>query len=185
MAKYVLDRRLFLRRSGTAVLAIGAGGMAVFRDPSGAWAITLDHLDASTAETLLQLARVLYPHDQLGDMYYAVVVEALDGAAEGDAEAQEQLVSGVARLDAAAGGRFVDLDPEHRTAVVAEQIGDPLVQKVRGTAVVELYNNPLVWPVFGYEGSSADEGGYIDRGFQDLGWLDAPSAEASPPAYRG
>jgi hypothetical protein len=25
--------------------------------------------------------------------------------------------------------------------------------------------------VFGYEGSSADKGGYIERGFDDLTWL--------------
>ena len=28
-----------------------------------------------------------------------------------------------------------------------------------------------VWPKFGYEGSSAEHGGYIKRGFADIDWL--------------
>ena len=44
-------------------------------------------------------------------------------------------------------------------------------QTVRGTTVVSLYNNPLVWRHFGYEGPSYGFGGYIHRGFDDLNWL--------------
>jgi hypothetical protein len=44
-----------------------------------------------------------------------------------------------------------------------------------------LYNNPLVWQAFGYEGASFDHGGYLERGFDDLGWLPDPPPEASPP----
>jgi hypothetical protein len=40
--------------------------------------------------------------------------------------------------------------------------------------MLTLYNNPDVWPKFGYEGASADKGGYINRGFNDIDWL--PSA---------
>jgi len=28
-----------------------------------------------------------------------------------------------------------------------------------------------VWPKFGYEGSSSERGGYINRGFDDINWL--------------
>ena len=44
-------------------------------------------------------------------------------------------------------------------------------QKVRGDLVVSLYNQKEVWPKFGYEGSSAEHGGYIKRGFADIDWL--------------
>ena len=33
------------------------------------------------------------------------------------------------------------------------------------------YGNKNVWPKFGYEGSSWEKGGYINRGFNDLDWL--------------
>ena len=44
-------------------------------------------------------------------------------------------------------------------------------QKVRGDLVVSLYNQKELWPKFGYEGSSAEHGGYIKRGFADIDWL--------------
>ncbi len=34
------------------------------------------------------------------------------------------------------------------------------------------YNNKAVWPKFGYEGSSWEKGGYINRGFNDVTWTD-------------
>ena len=45
---------------------------------------------------------------------------------------------------------------------------------VRGVAVVSLYNDPETWALLGYEGSSYEHGGYIDRGFDDLDWLPNP-----------
>ena len=44
-------------------------------------------------------------------------------------------------------------------------------QTVRGECVVGIYNNPDVWKVLGYEGPSAEQGGYINRGFSDIDWL--------------
>ena len=58
-------------------------------------------------------------------------------------------------------------------------------QTLRGHTVVALYNNKNMWPSFGYQGSSAQDGGYLFRGFQDAGWTMEPDAEASPPAYTG
>ena len=47
----------------------------------------------------------------------------------------------------------------------------PLFQKLRGDLLVSLYNNPEVWAKFGYEGASADKGGYVNRGFNDIDWV--------------
>ena len=52
---------------------------------------------------------------------------------------------------------------------------------LRSKVIVTLYNNERVWEAFGYEGSSYEYGGYIERGFSDLGWLPDPPPEASPP----
>jgi len=180
MTKMILDRRRFLERSGQALLVLGASGTALFTDVERSWAITLEHLDAHGAETLLRMCRVLYPHDSLGDMYYAVVVEALDGEAGGDAAIASLLADGVARLDAALGVPFKALSAGSQTEVLTAMQADPFFQKVRGSAVYHFYNNPLVWRQFGYEGSSFEHGGYVWRGFQDAGWLIAPDAEASP-----
>jgi hypothetical protein len=37
--------------------------------------------------------------------------------------------------------------------------------------VVSLYNQPAVWSLLGYEGSSYEKGGYLNRGFDDVNWL--------------
>ncbi len=47
----------------------------------------------------------------------------------------------------------------------------PSSRRFRGDLVVSLYNQKEVWPKFGYEGSSAEHGGYITRGFADIDWL--------------
>ena len=37
--------------------------------------------------------------------------------------------------------------------------------------VTGLYNQKEIWPIFGYQGESFSQGGYIDRGFNDIDWL--------------
>jgi hypothetical protein len=56
--------------------------------------------------------------------------------------------------------------------ILKANTSSPLFSKLRGDLVTGLYNNQEVWPKFGYEGASADKGGYIKRGFDDINWLD-------------
>ena len=185
MAKYILDRRRFLNRTGQAIIVVSASGTTMFTDVARSWAVTMESMDAHAAETLLQMCRVLYPHDQLGDMYYATVVEALDGEATGSADIADLLKNGVAALDGALGVPFLSLSEGTRTEVLEGMEADPFFQKVRGAVVFHLYNNPLLWRQFGYEGASYEHGGYLFRGFQDAGWLETPPEDVSPPAFTG
>ena len=52
------------------------------------------------------MSRRLYPHDSIGDMYYAKVVQDLDGAAGADKDVATLLREGVAGMD----GLSVDLE---------------------------------------------------------------------------
>ena len=139
-------------------------------------------LDAHEGMTLLGMTRQLYPHDSLGDIYYAGVVEALDGEAKGNGELAGTIKEGVAELDGAMGVKWIELSDGNQLAVLKSMEDGGFFQKVRGTTVVALYNNPLVWRHFGYEGSSHEYGGYLERGFDDLRWAGEPSADASPKA---
>ncbi len=58
-----------------------------------------------------------------------------------------------------------------RVALLQQIEQSAFFQQVRGDLIVSLYNNKEVWPRFGYEGSSAEHGGYIKRGFADIDWL--------------
>ncbi len=178
-----MNRRQFLHTGGLAaagVAAVASGTVLVA--PDGAWALQLQTLDEHTAKTLLGMSRQIYPHDTLADMYYAGVVEALDGAAQSDKDLATMLREGVSALDQAMGVKWLDLSEGNQLATLTAIQDGAFFQKVRGTIVVALYNNPLVWRHFGYEGPSYEYGGYINRGFNDLAWLDEPSEDASPKA---
>ena len=176
-----MNRRQFLQSSGMAAAggaAVASG--AVLMAPDGAWALQLTALDEHSAKTLLKMSRQLYPHDALGDIYYAGVVEALDAEAKGSADTGKLLKDGVAELDQAMGIKWLELSDGNQLKVLTAREATPFFQKVRGTAVVALYNNKLAWRHFGYEGPSYDLGGYIDRGFDDLSWVENPPEDASP-----
>jgi hypothetical protein len=178
-----MSRRQFLESSGQAagVVVVAASGVTMLVDPKGAWAMTLEAIPADEAQTLLQALRVMYPHEALSDRYYAQVVAALDGDAKADAALAGVLKDGVAGLNEAGPVPFVELSPGGQQKALEAIATSDFFQAIRGKTVVVLYNNPLVWEAFGYEGEAFEYGGYIERGFDDLGWLPDPPEDASPP----
>ena len=180
-----MNRRQFLQTSGLAAAgaaAVAGGATAVSGGKAKAADMILTTFDAQTANTLLAATRVIYPHETLSDMYYADVVEALDILARDSAETAQMLTEGAKAMDAAMSVKFVDLSPGNQLEVLTAMSDSLAFQKIRGTAVVALYNNPLVWRHFGYEGESYEYGGYLNRGFNDLQWAGTPSQDASPDA---
>jgi hypothetical protein len=112
-----------------------------------------------------------------------MVVKALDKGAADPSE-KKLLVDGVAALDRAAGGDWMAKSPDRQLVAVKALEGTAFFGKVRGTCIGALYDNPLAYAHFGYEGSSWEKGGYLQRGFNDLKWLPDPPANASPPLAR-
>jgi hypothetical protein len=165
-----LRRRAFLRTSGIAVTALAAGGSMIF-GPNHAWAMATANLDPHAARTLLVMTHDLFPHDRLGVQYYAVVVDNLDKQAGTDATTRQLLLDGVARLDAAHGIPWIDLSDGAREAVLHSMEKTAFFTTVRTATIGGLYGNPLVYQAFGYGGPSVQLGGYIERGFDDIGWL--------------
>jgi hypothetical protein len=170
-----MNRRQFLQTSAItaagAAAAAGTGTMLI--DPNGAWAMSLKSLDEHTAMTLVRVAREIYPHDRLADLHYAKVVEILDGKAADNKDIGKLLSDGVATLDGSVGGvKWLELSDGYKLATLTQMESTPFFQTVRGECITGIYNSPAVWRLFGYEGASAEFGGYIDRGFNDLGWLE-------------
>jgi hypothetical protein len=122
------------------------------------------------------MARDIYPHDILGDSYYITAVNPWDGKASKDQEIKSLIVAGVTRLDQEANDRhkvpYAQVPWENDRVALLQRIEQTtFFQKIRGDLVVTLYNQKELWPKFGYEGSSAEHGGYINRGFADIAWL--------------
>ena len=183
-----LDRRRFLKGSLALVgaYAVAAGGATWLVAPDKAWAVSYDAFDPEMARTLLAMTRSVYPHDFLGDVYYAKVVKDLDVQAAGgfdDKSFLDMMREGVRALNEVSGGDFSAIVPEKREALLREiaESKPDFFQAVRGKQVVSLYNQPEVWAEFGYEGPSYEIGGYLYNGFDDIDWLPDPPAEASPP----
>jgi len=172
-----LSRRDLLKGGGGTLLAmtIMPGGMIV--GVSNSWAATPEALLPETFAALVQACRDIYPHDRLVDSYYAKVVEGFDAAATNNAEEKDALEKGVAGLNQAAQtahgvNYFVVAWERQRVDILRTMENEAFFQKLRASLVTGIYNNPDAWPLFGYEGESASQGGYIRRGFDDIDWLD-------------
>ena len=165
-----LTRRQLLTGSAKlgAAFIVGSGFVA---NPNISWAIEVKHLKPETMATLIQMARDIYPHDQVGDEFYAAAVKGYDSA-----ENKENVEAGIAALNAAAVAKghpdYITASWERdRVDILRSMENSPFFQTIRGGLVTGLYNQKAVWPIFGYEGESYSKGGYIERGFDDINWI--------------
>jgi hypothetical protein len=172
MSKTMLGRRAFLATTSAATVYAGAIAVAVGGNlvigGNGAWAMSTTALSGDEAAMLVRMARAAYPHAKLNDAIYGKVIHGLDEKAAADPALLKTLQSGAAKLTER---KFDALDADAQEAALREMQDTPEFQTVRGACVVGIYNNPEVWPIFGYEGESAAMGGYINRGFDDIDWL--------------
>lgn len=122
-------------------------------------------------DALLQMARRLFPHGALGDAIYLDALKPLQAKLAADPKFAEALQAGCYALDLYAGGDWLGADREIQIAALKSIETSPVFQKVQNAVRVELYDNPAVWRLLGFEGSSVEFGGYIDRGFDDIDWL--------------
>jgi hypothetical protein len=166
-----VTRRDFLKRGSSSVaLGLGMGiGFGRFLPTAEAAAKTvpLKVFNEQEARLLLAMARTLFPHDFLADDSYMKVVAGIDAKASRDARTLSILREGLKRLDKSFG-----LMPEiEREKTLQTMEKSPFFTFVRDETINSLYGNSDVWKIFGYEGSSLEHGGYINRGFDDLDWL--------------
>jgi hypothetical protein len=128
-------------------------------------------LEQDVAETVAALARTIYPHVALPDTVYARVPAKIDEAAREDPEQARMIAQGVADLDGRGSERFTQRTAEQQLADAKAIAGSDFFELVRSTAVVEIYSDPGTWKLLGYEGAAFAQGGYLERGFDDLDWL--------------
>lgn len=169
-----VSRRRFLGGSAGA-MAIAATAPLV---PHTAMAMPPKGAAAEAFATLVRMARDLYPHDRLPEGYYETAVQTIAGQLASDPASKALLTEGARQLDAAAlalrGKPYVAIDAESDRVTVLKGIEKtPFFKAMRAGMVTAFYNQESLWPKFGYEGSSAEKGGYLHRGFDDLDWLPA------------
>jgi hypothetical protein len=168
-----ITRRTFIKAAGaTGVTVYVLWSSPAWLGPRIALAANLGALDANQAKEMLAMARQLFPHDKLGDEYYWVVVESIDKDMAASSELATRIRDGLAQLNQAAGGDFTAVDAGKQVEAMKKLEGTPFFSDMLNKTQFYFYNNQTVWPKFGYEGSSWEKGGYINRGFNDVKWTD-------------
>ena len=127
--------------------------------------------------TLVRVLHVVFPHDNVPEGPYERSADAVIAAANASTWSRLSLVQGLDSLAGLTGDGFLELDEADAAKILRHVEGTEFFGLIRRTAVVSLYDDPEVWSALGYEGSSFDKGGYIDRGFDDLDWLPDPRVE--------
>ena len=171
------ERRIFVRGVGvlTGVIALGSPLAALL--PGRLWAVELRVLSSAEAAALLAMIRSIAPHATLDDAAYALVVNGLDADAAAATQARSDLEAGIASL----GDGFAVIPEDARVERLRHIESGAFFQSVRLKTLLVLYNNPIAWAHFGFQGESFSKGGYLLRGFNDLKWLpEVPLTDSGP-----
>jgi hypothetical protein len=171
-----LSRRGFLAGGAATIAAVAVDGTDLLAGPRVPPAVDPVGLHPDESRALLKFTRDLFPHDRLEDSFYAKAIAPLQDEAAKDAAIGKLLAGGIAQLNAScmasAGKPFADVaDESLRVAAIRQIQGGVFFAKVYGGTMTPLYNQPELWPRFGYEGPSSALGGYVNRGFSDIDWL--------------
>ena len=79
LRKSGLTRRALLARTAASVATVAVGANFICA-ADAAWALEVAALKPETMATLMVMARDIYPHDRLGDQYYAAAMKGYDTA---------------------------------------------------------------------------------------------------------
>jgi hypothetical protein len=128
-------------------------------------------LHPELVEQLVSIYRVMFPHDRIPDEFYQHVVQKLDEKAGQNQNLPGFLSEGVEALNALTGTAWFDLPEEAKLAALKRAEQTSFFQTLRSDFVNFFYSNPAIWPRFGYQGPSNEQGGYLHRGFNDIDWI--------------
>jgi len=143
--------------------ATAEGGPALARQ-----AMLSDHLRSS----LHRICFLMFPHPEAGDGPYENAVEAIRADLVTRPDIASLVVEGVAALDGQQEGSWVGLPEPAQLAALERTQESPFFHWLYGRAIESLYNDERIWALIGYGGSSMEKGGYLERGFDDIDWLD-------------
>jgi|TARA_R100001143_G_scaffold33376_2_gene31873 hypothetical protein len=157
-----LNRRRFLSLSSQSMLALSLSQLIPVN-------LLAEERLPALPDGLLRMGRDVFPHAFISDHHYVQPLLSLMDeqpalVARGLDELQQQ-----ARK--AYDSPFEQLDEAERVALLTDIETTPFFKALRSSLMFGLYDNKALFPLFGYEGSSWEYGGYVNRGFDDLNWL--------------
>ena len=127
---------------------------------------------AVPADTLATVIETLLPHEGLDAAFYGKAAMALRRSMQGsgDEAALEKFLAALVRL---AGGAdsWANAASDAREAALRALEQDPFFARLLNGAIEHVYRDPRLWQRIGYGGNALAQGGYLHRGFNDIGWL--------------
>lgn len=170
-----VSRRAFLNTclASAASLAVGFWRTGVAR---AAFVLTRKYgfFMNQEGDTILKMVSTIAPHKHLEAVQRDTTLQIDRVVGEAPPETQSLYLEGIRNLNAkakAAHGRvFVDLADKDKVALLKSIETTPFFMNVYRNTMLFFYNDHRVWKRFGYPGASFNEGGYLTRGFNKLGW---------------
>src|SRR3954449_1979550 len=126
---------------------------------------------------LTYIVRAMFPHPSFPDGPYERCAQTILDATAEDLRFRTQLHQGLRDLDSIGGAPFAQLDEAAKLDLLRGIAGTEFFEGVRSRVITSLYDDREVWSLLGYEGPSFAQGGYVERGFDDLEWLPDPRIE--------
>ena len=120
---------------------------------------------------MVQMARRLYPYDEVSDDVYAQVIDDVLTASVNDEVFIERLRSIEQALNLQHSSNFFDLDADAQIKSMRKIEQTHVFTAFHAAVKRRLYNHPAIWALLGYEGPSFQHGGYLNRGAGEIDWL--------------
>jgi hypothetical protein len=125
-------------------------------------------VEVSDLETLASVSYDLFPHQSLPYELYIEVAQrllALDDSLVTD---------GLASLHSASDNQsWIDVPEAERIEILTAMEQSGFFALLRSTTIDVIYKTPEMFDLVGYGGSAIEQGGYINRGFDDITWIEA------------
>lgn len=151
-----------------AFTALAAGGLLVSALPGCGVDLGLEKTEV---RALLRIARLLFPHAHLSGDVYDEVLQPLQDSAVANNNFSKEIRLGLDELDKVIGGEWLTATEELQIDALKKIANGAFFGTVLNNVRPRLYQHVEVWNLIGYEGSSVEYGGYINRGFDDIDWL--------------
>jgi hypothetical protein len=108
----------------------------------------------------------MFPHKEVAEDAYLFVVQKLGDKSAANRPIAALLSNGIENL------KWSTLSEEAKWNALEQSDESLFFRFLEAEFILWFYSNPEVWPGFGYEGASNDKGGYLNRGFNDIDWID-------------
>ena len=122
-------------------------------------------------EVLSGVVYQLFPHERLSKDVFEQVAEQLSAKIGQSAELTAMMDSALEALAGNDPGQWPALTEREKTASLEKIQDTPFFRFVLNETLGGIYRHPLTWELLGFEGSSLEFGGYINRGLNDIDWL--------------